>query len=132
MTDDLRSLFKREKRIRNSLDSVASFVRDYQEKRDKDEVEVRLQLLESAFNEFHEVHEKIDVVLDEADEDQEEDPEESGRERQERLERSSKKREDESAAVFKDVENCYCKAKAALLKWHKLSSANSGSSVPAA
>ncbi|XP_062538692.1 uncharacterized protein LOC134206967 [Armigeres subalbatus] len=117
MADDLRSLVKREKRIRNSLDSVASFVREYDEQRDKDEVGVRLQLLESSFKDFNQVHEKIEVVLDEVDEEQDADSKESEKDRRTRLEQASKKREAEGAALTKDVENCYCKAKAALLKW---------------
>ncbi|XP_062703855.1 uncharacterized protein LOC134286280 [Aedes albopictus] len=133
MTDDLRGLLKREKRIRDSLDSVASFVREFKEEEDKDEVEVRLQLLESAFHDFHEVREKIDVILDEADEDEVVDTEESEQDRQARLKYTAKKREAESAVVSRSVENCYCKAKAALLKWqNQMRPANPSSAVPAA
>ncbi|XP_062708617.1 uncharacterized protein LOC134288281 [Aedes albopictus] len=133
MTDDLRGLLKREKRIRDSLDSVASFVREFKEEEDKDEVEVRLQLLESAFHDFHEVREKIDVILDEADEDEVVDTEESEQDRQARLKYTAKKREAESAVVSRSVENCYCKANAALLKWqNQMRPANPSSAVPAA
>ncbi|XP_062716335.1 uncharacterized protein LOC134291918 [Aedes albopictus] len=132
MTDDLRGLLKREKRIRDSLDSVASFVRDFKEE-DKDEVEVRLQLLESAFHDFHKVREKIDVILDEADEDEVVDTEESEQDRQARLKYTAKKREAESAVVSRSVENCYCKAKSALLKWqNQMRPINPSSAVPAA
>ncbi|XP_062714030.1 uncharacterized protein LOC134290837 [Aedes albopictus] len=132
MADDLRGLLKREKRIRDSLDSVASFVRDFKEE-DKDEVVVRLQLLESAFHDFHNVREKIDVILDEADEEEVVDTEESELDRQARLKYTAKKREAERAVVSRSVENCYCKAKSALLKWqNQIRPANPSSAVPAA
>lgn len=131
MASDLRSLLKRQKRILNSINSVASFVQVYNEERDKDEVEVRLQLLESAFIEYFEVLEKIDVIIDEVDEEEVADSKEASKDRQLRLESASKKREDESEAITKHVENSYCKTKAALVKWRqKMLSANPAPSIP--
>lgn len=85
--EDLRSLLKKEKRLLNSLlELVESFVSDFDEERDRKEIEVRLQLLESVVNEFFEVRDKIEVLMDEVADDEVPDPEESEKARKARLE----------------------------------------------
>ncbi|XP_062704057.1 uncharacterized protein LOC134286461 [Aedes albopictus] len=114
--EDLRSLLKKEKRLLNSLELVESFVSDYDEERDRKEIEVRLQLLESVVNEFFDVRDKIEVLMDEVADDEVPDPEESEKARKARLESASKKRDEESEAIISDVQNRFCKAKAALME----------------
>ncbi|XP_062540862.1 uncharacterized protein LOC134208916 [Armigeres subalbatus] len=115
MPEDLRSLLKKEKRLLNSLVLVEKFVQDFDEERDKKEVEVRLQLLENCVSEFFVVRDKVEVLLDEAADEATANPDEPEKARKVRLESESRKREEDNLAIATDVENRFCKAKAALV-----------------
>lgn len=52
MDSDLRDLTKKERQIRNSIKTVFQFTIDYKPELHKDELGIRLQLLEEAFSEF--------------------------------------------------------------------------------
>lgn len=91
MPTDLRSLLKKELRVRTTLDTVVKFVKAYNAEVHSDQVEVRLQLLEETYKEFKEVREMIEVLMDDIDEDVEEvDAEESATAQKARMEKLQK------------------------------------------
>ncbi|XP_062534605.1 uncharacterized protein LOC134203760 [Armigeres subalbatus] len=118
-----------EKRLLNSLVLVEKFVQDFDEERDKKEVEVRLQLLETCVSEFFVVRDKVEVLLDEAADEATANSDGPEKACKVRLESESRKREEDNLAIATDVENRFCKAKAALVDRRVRKPPGSSSSV---
>ncbi|XP_038119409.1 uncharacterized protein LOC119769812 [Culex quinquefasciatus] len=116
MDSDLRDLTKKERQIRNSIKTVFQFTIDYKPELHKNELGIRLQLLEEAFSEFKEVCQKIEVMMEVIAEESDPLEGETSQDHASRLEAEAKQKEAENCAVYSKVENLYCKIKASLLR----------------
>ncbi|XP_065079783.1 uncharacterized protein LOC135702685 [Ochlerotatus camptorhynchus] len=109
-SSDLRQLVKQEKLLKASLENVQEFVDNYQEDRDKDEVELRLMKLDEIFDKFSTVRVEFDVILDEA-----EDTKTSKGARDDVAGTTNADARADSSRAYKDFENIYFRLKSALL-----------------
>ncbi|XP_055589056.1 uncharacterized protein LOC129741357 [Uranotaenia lowii] len=112
----LRELSAKERRALKTIDSVLCFV-DQHSDIDHQQVEVRLQLLESAYSEFVQMRLQIELLLEDEDVKEVVDEDASDTERLVSLGAAAQRREEESDAIFSKAELKYCQAKSALLKF---------------
>ncbi|XP_058828570.1 uncharacterized protein LOC131688381 [Topomyia yanbarensis] len=97
------------------MTGIAEFVEHYTID-DRDQVDVRLQLLESAFSEFKEVRNLIEAEMDELEDEDEPELDEKEADRLARLEAAEERRDVENDEILRDAENLYCRLKGSLLK----------------
>ncbi|XP_058827571.1 uncharacterized protein LOC131687495 [Topomyia yanbarensis] len=104
--DELRRLSKQERQLRNVMDVMKDFVRNYQEHLDKGSLAARIQKLDEIYDLFCEVRMRIDLILEDTDFDEDfVDPDESEEDHAVRTARTKAKKENEK--VLKDFINEY-------------------------
>ncbi|XP_055604233.1 uncharacterized protein LOC129752485 [Uranotaenia lowii] len=108
----LRELSVKERRARKSMNTVSQFVKNFTSS-DQDQIEVRLQLLESAYKEFVEVRLKMELLLDDQCGPEEGENEEAGSE----FQSAAEKRQEQNDIVFAEAEEQYCRSKSALMSF---------------
>lgn len=64
---DLRALVKQERHAWVTLDNIQEFLRTYDDQRDKNELQFRMQRLDEVYNKYCEVRVKIEVITDDLD-----------------------------------------------------------------
>lgn len=70
---ELRKWTKKERLLRDVVESISEFVQNYEENRDKRSVDTRLKKLDDVYNEFCEVRLNIECITEEGDDDTETD-----------------------------------------------------------
>lgn len=112
MANELRNLVKQERNSLKTFEAVECFLDNFDSSVHSVEVEIRLERLEAAFSEFHRVRRQIELITEDVEEDEESEMEKTLSETsQARL----KQKEAENEKVVLDVENNYCRLKAALM-----------------
>ncbi|XP_058839383.1 uncharacterized protein LOC131694882 [Topomyia yanbarensis] len=104
--DELRRLSKQERQLRNVMDVMKDFVRNYQEHLDKGSLAARIQKLDEIYDLFCEVRMRIDLILEDTDFDEDfVDPDESEEDHAVRTARTKAKKVKENEKVLKDFIN---------------------------
>ncbi|XP_058828273.1 uncharacterized protein LOC131688138 [Topomyia yanbarensis] len=106
--DELRRLSKQERQVRNVMDVMKDFVRNYQEHLDKRSLAARIQKLDEIYDLFCEVRMRIDLILEDTDFDEDfVDADESEEDHAVRTARTKAKKVKENEKVLKDFINEY-------------------------
>lgn len=111
MANELRDLFKQERNSLKTFEAVKCFLDKFDSSVHSAEVEIRLERLQAAFSDFHSVRRKIELLTEDVEEESDTDQKMTS----EMIEDRIKKKEAENEKIILDVENKYCRLKAALM-----------------
>lgn len=113
MSGELRELYKHERYLHTTIGKVRTFVADKKVK-DANQVQVRMQRLDTAFKELLEVRRKIELLTDDVDEPTPAELEETPAEHEKRLAEIAAARDADNEKVIGDLEEEYCDLQAKL------------------
>ncbi|XP_055644340.1 uncharacterized protein LOC129780287 [Toxorhynchites rutilus septentrionalis] len=106
--ENMRLLSKKERTLRSSIDNLKTFIRNYQEDRDRNSIPIRMEKLDQTFDKFVEVRMQIELLTDDHDDDEEfVESVETEEERSLLRAEIQEKRELENAKVIQEFENTY-------------------------
>ncbi|XP_062541483.1 uncharacterized protein LOC134209518 [Armigeres subalbatus] len=101
---DLRRWTKKERLLRDVVDSISEFVKNYDSSRDKTSVDARLKKLDEVYNEFCEVRVNIELLLEDDEDITETDEKDEDKRKRKALQQ---KVEESNRKIMKDFANQY-------------------------
>ncbi|XP_062713843.1 uncharacterized protein LOC134290680 [Aedes albopictus] len=111
---DLRKLTKKERQLRDMVESIEEFVNQFQEARDRGSVPARLKKLDEVYDSFCDVRADIEILLEECDTDDEEMKEVPAAVREQAMAARAKQRSEQSSKILKAFIQQYFRLKQAL------------------
>ncbi|XP_062700059.1 uncharacterized protein LOC134284795 [Aedes albopictus] len=111
---DLRKLTKKERQLRDLVESIEEFVHNYQEARDKGSVAARLKKLDEVYDSFCDVRADIEVLLEECDTDDEAGEDVTAADRKQTLAAKVKLRSEANSKILKTFIQQYFRLKQSL------------------